>query len=313
MDATADAKPEPTDAAASKVSEPQAAGNPTVTGEDAKPPSTEPAIPAPKAGKKRAASDGAAATKAAKRQKVELTVGDKGVFFTTVNTGGAANAKRDLQNLLEDVQGADAKMARQEENSPPGKPKFVPCTEAGKGSGLLKLVSDSPEPSKVVSQMLEAQRAGFLSTGMVTASRLICRVLPLDNLCKPFLDDFRQLAQAVLPPHLGADVAATTWALEFKARNTNTLKKEAVLEVLDAIIPKGHHKVNLNDPAKCILVEVQPSWCGLSVVENWARLKKYNLHALTTPEDNKTKVSNAVFEEVKKPEEPNAKAEARPE
>eukprot|EP00439_Symbiodinium_sp_Y106_P082954 s1339_g22.t1 len=161
----------------------------------------------------------------------------------------------------------------------------------------------------VVSQMLDAQRAGFLSTGMATASRLICRVLPLDNLCKPFLEDFRQLAQAVLPPHLGPDVAATTWALEFKARNTNTLKKEAVLEVLDAIIPKGHHKVNLNDPAKCILVEVQPSWCGLSVVENWARLKKYNLHALTTPEDNKAKVSNAVFEEIKKPEEPNAHAE----
>eukprot|EP00439_Symbiodinium_sp_Y106_P081124 s1339_g20.t1 len=148
MDATADAKPEPTDAAASKVSEPQVAGSPPPTGEDAKPSSTEPVTPAPKAGKKRAASDGAAATKAAKRQKVELTVGDKGVFFTTVNTGGAANAKRDLQNLLEDAQGADPKMARKEEASPPGKPKFVPCTEAGKGSGLLKLVSDSPEPSK---------------------------------------------------------------------------------------------------------------------------------------------------------------------
>ncbi|CAE7209599.1 unnamed protein product [Symbiodinium sp. CCMP2592] len=148
MDGTADAKPEPTDAAASKVSEPQVAGNPTPTGEDAKPSSTEPVTPAPKAVKKRAASDGAAATKAAKRQKVELTVGDKGVFFTTVNTGGAANAKRDLQNLLEDAQGADPKTARKEETSPPGKPKFVPCTEAGKGSGLLKLVSDSPEPSK---------------------------------------------------------------------------------------------------------------------------------------------------------------------
>ena len=40
----------------------------------------------------RAASDGAAATKAAKRQKVELTVGDKGVFFTTVNTGSLVAA-----------------------------------------------------------------------------------------------------------------------------------------------------------------------------------------------------------------------------
>ena len=45
----------------------------------------------------RAASDGAAATKAAKRQKVELTVGDKGVFFTTVNTGSPWLVTRNRQ------------------------------------------------------------------------------------------------------------------------------------------------------------------------------------------------------------------------
>ena len=65
------------------------------------------------------------------------------------------------------VPSADSLSSRKEEASPPGKPKFVPCTEAwgrsllseipkqpkrvcqaGKGSGLLKLVSDSPEPSE---------------------------------------------------------------------------------------------------------------------------------------------------------------------
>ena len=31
--------------------------------------------------------------------------------------------------------------------------------------------------------------------------------------------------------------------------------RQAVLEVLDSIAPKDRHKVNLNDPAKCIVVQ----------------------------------------------------------
>ncbi|CAE7483448.1 THUMPD1 [Symbiodinium pilosum] len=208
-------------------------------GEDAKP--AEPAAKATPnaAGQKRPAPDGGPA-KAAKRQKVEMTVGDKGVFFTTVNSGSAVNAKRDLQKMLHDLQEPGSTASRPEDAAQASKPKFMPCTEAGKGAGFLKLIQpDAVVPSKVVSQMLEAQRADFQSTGMATASRLLCRVLPLDHTCKPFLEDFRKLAEEVLPPHLGPDAAATTWALEFKARNTNTLKKEAVLEVVDAIVPKG--------------------------------------------------------------------------
>eukprot|EP00435_Cladocopium_sp_Y103_P027390 s3499_g6.t1 len=93
----------------------------------------------------------------------------------------------------------------------------------------------------------------------------------------------------VLPSHLGPDVEPTTWALEYKARNANAIKKEAVLEVLDSIAPKDRHKVNLNDPAKCIVVQVNAQWCGLSIVPHWAALKKYNLNALTTPQDTKDK------------------------
>merc|ERR1712146_730242 len=97
------------------------------------------------------------------------------------------------------------------------------------------------------------------------------------------------MGETVLPSHVGPDADPTVWALEFRARNTNTLKKDTVLSVIDDIIPKGRHKVNINDPVKCILVEVNPLFCGLSILPHWAELKKYNMHSLTSADEPKPK------------------------
>ncbi|CAJ1336757.1 unnamed protein product [Effrenium voratum] len=216
----------------------------------------------------------------AKRQKVEIAPGDKGVYFTTLNSGSVDRAKRDLKQLLEEYKVPEDLKSRI------SKLDFTPCTEATKGMGFLKLLNmEDLLPSKVVSQVLAVQRDNFQSTGIPTCSRLLCRVLPIDHTCKPTMADFRKLAEEVLPLQLGAEAEPTTWALEFKARNSSAIKKEAVLEVLDAIAPKERHKVNLNDPAKCIVVQVHAQWCGLSIVPHWGPLKKYNLNALTTRED----------------------------
>mmetsp|Transcript_19687 Transcript_19687/g.55483 ORF Transcript_19687/g.55483 Transcript_19687/m.55483 type:complete len:279 (+) Transcript_19687:3-839(+) len=176
------------------------------------------------------------------------------------------------------------------------KPTFVLCShealgisKVAKGTGFLKFAGEAASrvPSEVVARLLEAQRAEFQATHMAPSSRLLCRVLPIDHTCKPFLEDFRKLAQAVLTEHVGPEAEPTVWALEFRARNTTTLKKEAVLSIIDEIVAKGRHRVNLSDPKKCILVEVNPLFCGLSVLPSWASLKKYNLHALTTPEEDR--------------------------
>merc|ERR1712217_389363 len=60
--------------------------------------------------------------------------------------------------------------------------------------------------------------------------------------------------------------------------------------------------VNLNDPKKCILVEVNPLFCGLSVLPSWASLKKYNLHALTSSDDKDTKKVSPAGAKVSKPQ-----------
>jgi len=242
--------------------------------------------------KKRGAAPGGGDVKRQKPAKgVAIAVGDRGVYFTTMNSGSADRAKRDLQQMLEGYQVPVEELPKDDADSNrSAKLNFTPCSEATKGMGYLKLMNvGGVSPSQVVSQVLEKQRESYESTGIATSSRLLCRVLPIDYTCKPVLEDFRRLAQEVLQPHLGPNATPTTWALEFKARNANAIKKEAVLEVLDSIAPKDRHKVNLNDPEKCVVVQVNTLWCGLSIVPHWAALKKYNLNALITPQDPKKK------------------------
>jgi len=236
----------------------------------------------------------------AKRRRADFAVGDRGVFYTTMSPSGAHNARRDLLRLLEEVlpenaadeaaaaSSANAGLEAELQQLKGATPRFVTsCQEIAKGTGFVKFSNDMGTrlPSELVPRLLANQKAEFQTIHASPTSRLLCRVLPIDHTCRPFIDDFRKLAETVLPQHIGPEAKPTVWALEFRARNTNTLKKEAALEVIDALVAKDRHRVNLGDPEKCILVEVNPLFCGLSVLSRWAELKKYNLHALTTPEE----------------------------
>lgn len=243
-----------------------------------------------------------------KRRRADFAIGECGVFYTTVAPSATMKVRLDLISLLDDAAaesaevssgasaGLDAELAELKES---GKRFTGVNQEVAKGTGFIKFGgpdAGSPGgdiPSVLVARVLEKQRAAFLSKGFASSSRLLCRVLPIDHTCKPHLKDFQELAQAVLPAHVGAHAAEpTVWALEFRARNTSTLTKAAVLKVIDEIADKKH-TVNLTDPKKMILVEVSPLFCGLSIVPRWSEFKKYNLASLTTPPEARKTVPKA--------------------
>mmetsp|Transcript_7872 Transcript_7872/g.17459 ORF Transcript_7872/g.17459 Transcript_7872/m.17459 type:complete len:393 (-) Transcript_7872:68-1246(-) len=263
-------------------------------------------------GTKRVAAQGAESKGGQKRRKADFDIGDSGVFYTTVSPGATNHAKRDLLHMLE----AELQAMKTSKNSAPEsdganaaanvsaagrleselkalKEKSTTlevCTqEVAKGTGFVKFIGDARQskPSAVVLSILEKQREDFLSAKQAVTSRHLCRIIPIDYTCKPFPEDFKKLAETVLMPVVGPEAEPTVWALEFRSRNTSTLKKEAVLSIIDNIVPKGRHKVSLNDPVSCILVEVNPLFCGVSIVGMWAAMKKYNLQTLTTPEEKK--------------------------
>lgn len=284
------------------------------------PASTAPAPAAVAAGAKDTAAAGAESSKRKagashnqgvadkKRRRADFAIGECGVFYTTVAPSATMKARADLIQLLEDAAaqdaeassgaaaGLDAELAELKDSSK----RFAGVTqEVAKGTGFIKFGgpdAGTPKgdiPSVLVARVLEKQRAEFLNKGFAPTSRLLCRVLPIDHTCKPHLKDFKELAQAVLPAHIGAQAAEpTVWALEFRARNTSTLTKTTVLEVIDEIADKKH-TVNLTDPKKMILVEVSPIFCGLSIIPRWSEFKKYNLASLTTPPESRKTVPKA--------------------
>ncbi|CAK0862222.1 unnamed protein product [Prorocentrum cordatum] len=202
-----------------------------------------------------------------KRRKADFAMGDRGVFFTTMSPGAAGNARRDLVKLLEEAMGvaaggaaaapsaasASAQLDAELQELRDTKPTFSMVShEIAKGTGFLKFAgtADTPPPSELVAKLLERQRVEYQATRMAPCSRLLCRVLPIDYTCKPYLEHFKLLAQTVLPGHVGPDAEPTVWALEFRARNTSTLKKDTVLAVIDEIVPKGRHKAARADEGR---------------------------------------------------------------
>lgn len=119
------------------------------------------------------------------------------------------------------------------------------------------------------------------------SSKNVMKLSPLDFLCKPHLDQFKQLAEKHIKPIFATKEGENkpVWALQFKSRNMKTFDKTKVLEVIDQY--SGGAKVSLDNPDICITVELNPLFCGVGLLKNWQKFDKYNLNALINPEQSK--------------------------
>ncbi|KAI8056830.1 hypothetical protein BDF22DRAFT_740335 [Syncephalis plumigaleata] len=98
-------------------------------------------------------------------------------------------------------------------------------------------------------------------------TRYTNRIVPITLTCRSSLDDIEQMATTVLAPIFHTEDAAT-----------NPIK----LIRLIARIVGPHHKVDLKQPDRTIIVEVLKSVCGMSVVEHYNELKRFNVYMLTS-------------------------------
>lgn len=213
-----------------------------------------------------------------KRRKQGFFIGDRGIFYTTSNPRHPKTASQSILNALTkdavpSTTSITASLAAEAEELRGQKA----ITEVGgqltpKSTGFLKF-HDDRIPSDAVTEMLEKVEKKELFL------RFVCRVLPIDVTCKPHFEDFVKVAEQKIKP-IFDELRATngTWALEFKTRNSSTIKKEEVLKTLDQW--STNVKANLGDPTLCILVEVNPMFCGISILRHWGRFKKYNANSM---------------------------------
>jgi tRNA acetyltransferase TAN1 len=112
--------------------------------------------------------------------------------------------------------------------------------------------------------------------------RYIQRVIPLELTCAANLTDIQKYVQPWIDLHFNSHFKdSCTFAILYKALHHQKLKREEVISLLASIINPSH-QVNLKQPDKLILIQVFKNIFGISILEHYYLLKKYNLTELSS-------------------------------
>ncbi|XP_063961533.1 THUMP domain-containing protein 1-like [Lytechinus pictus] len=120
-------------------------------------------------------------------------------------------------------------------------------------------------------------------------TRNMQRMLPVSHTCKAFEDKIEKTAQEMIfPVFLASDAIDSSFCIMFKARNNNKIKKEPIVQLLAPLVTQGSshiHKVDFNSPDHTVMVDVMGGVCCLSILKDYNRFKKYNLHLVASSDD----------------------------
>eukprot|EP00741_Cyanophora_paradoxa_P007711 tig00001187_g7460.t1 len=126
----------------------------------------------------------------------------------------------------------------------------------------------------IVDHLLAAAGAGALAR----PPRFTYRLLPVIATCVAEMGAVERLCAAELPPVFGAGALAgpVTYAVQFKGRNNERVKRDDAIKAAAAAI-EGRHAVDLRDPSITVFLDVFKSAFALSVVERVGEKCKCNL------------------------------------
>ncbi|KAJ7707483.1 hypothetical protein B0H17DRAFT_1032850 [Mycena rosella] len=111
----------------------------------------------------------------------------------------------------------------------------------------------------------------------VTHTRYSLRFSPVVASCVTNLPEIQALCRTVFEPFFGDAVGQKfKYKIELRIRNHTTIGRTDLIEAIAKCVPEGH-TVDLDDPELSILVEVFKSVCGVSVVSDYHKLKKFNV------------------------------------
>ncbi|TDL16547.1 hypothetical protein BD410DRAFT_617007 [Rickenella mellea] len=122
----------------------------------------------------------------------------------------------------------------------------------------------------------------------VTRTRSTHRLIPIADTCDVNAQDITSLCKRVVVPSFETEEThVLRYKIDLRIRNHNTLTREDIILTIAKCIP-AHHKVDLVDPEMFILVEVFKSVCGMSVVRDYHRYKKFNVIEIAQSRNGET-------------------------
>uniref|UniRef100_A0A914XAM7 THUMP domain-containing protein n=1 Tax=Plectus sambesii TaxID=2011161 RepID=A0A914XAM7_9BILA len=109
--------------------------------------------------------------------------------------------------------------------------------------------------------------------------RFLMRILPVEVTCKFYLDDVSKAAAQLISKHFANVDPPPSYAVMYKSRNQDKLSRkdaiDIVTEAVRGVSPLS--KVNLADPDKAVIIEATRTIVCMSVVTDFAKLRKYSL------------------------------------
>ncbi|KAL0638091.1 hypothetical protein Q9L58_002871 [Maublancomyces gigas] len=131
-----------------------------------------------------------------------------------------------------------------------------------------------------------------------TQSKWTHRLTPVTRTGKATLEGLEVVAKEVLKPYFHEGQEGVKFCIRPTTRQHNVLDRDQVIKVVaDIVGPK--HKVDINNHDVLILVDIYKNMCGMSVVRDFEKLKRYNLSEILKDE----RASKAAAEGDKKSQE----------
>lgn len=119
-------------------------------------------------------------------------------------------------------------------------------------------------------------------------TRMLLRFWPVDAVCRANIEDIKN-ASGRLFDKVFLNAEPTTFAIVFNKRHNNSIDRMKVITELAELVDfkNSAHKVDLKEPQITIVIEVIKGLCCISLLPNYFKLKKYNIHELTQVEKEK--------------------------
>ncbi|XP_076247491.1 THUMP domain-containing protein 1 [Calliopsis andreniformis] len=132
--------------------------------------------------------------------------------------------------------------------------------------------STLPNPLELVTKIITE-----LDRTKQQRTRFLLRLLPIEIVCKAYMSDIKQKANAMLEKYFAQE--PKTFSIVFNRHSNNSIQREEIIEDLAEIINKKNpgNKADLKNPELAVIVEVIRGICLMSVAPNYYKFKKYNL------------------------------------
>ncbi|XP_058943579.2 THUMP domain-containing protein 1-like [Pocillopora verrucosa] len=207
----------------------------------------------------------------------------------------------------EDIEDALAKEVKQLQETKTEKRFQAVLTGAVNVIFIKTNLPDSKDPTDLVHTVLN----DMLEKGC-KKTRHCQRFLPISGSCHANKEEMKKLAEQLFQSSFFAeDVKPSTFSVMYKSRNNSSIHRDDTISALASIVMnagKGH-TVNLNNPDLAICVEIMKNVCCMSVVKDFMKLRKYNIHEVNEKIFQSQRTDNEDSEKVKSKNQPIMKSD----